>query len=668
MAAFGFFRKRQKLVFWIMVGLMLIFLLSGTGQFLRQIFSPDQRGEEVGYVGEDEVTAGELADAQRDLAVLADVLRLPEAVWVRQTQDPALTWSLLVREAERMGLDVSPEVAEAVMLPSDPAQLAQLRAALAVMAGGEVAQDDLRRAAVHGLMVQNAFSAASGGLTISEPELRRTYRDLERKINLAIVPFRAEDYVAQLPPLSPEELEAQVQALFEQAAENQPGQVTEDNPFGFGYFRPPVVRLAYAVVDYGTVLAGIQVSAEDVVAEFRRNPRLYTVPVPVASTQPATDPATAPATQYIRVPATEIGQVQDQVVASLRAQGAARRVREIADRTVQDARRARTDASQGSALEQVVERMREQGLPVALYRAGEYMTYEQVTQNPTLSSARLATEGMSLTLPQVAFSAPTLQPPGARATAFIQVGEVYSRPMELADGDMVVWQLLDARPAQAPEELTEAIRQEVVRDVNLRRAYEMALQSARQVLDRAQQAGLAAAAEQAGKVVTRTGLLPRQVMINTPMLPMPILMPPRVPMVEMGAPAQRFLEQAFDLVPADGEEFLLIDATPATVAATDPATEPATQVATQPADPTSRPAEAGALGLIEVPGERAVFVAQRIEFVPAYEDEYRQRRDGLMAALAALERFRQIGDWISTEAVVARMGFRPARQADAQDR
>ena len=31
MAAFGFFRRRQKMVFWIMVGLMLIFLLGGLG-------------------------------------------------------------------------------------------------------------------------------------------------------------------------------------------------------------------------------------------------------------------------------------------------------------------------------------------------------------------------------------------------------------------------------------------------------------------------------------------------------------------------------------------------------------------------------------------------------------------------------------------------------------
>lgn len=225
----------------------------------------------------------------------------------------------------------------------------------------------------------------------------------------------------------------------------------------------------------------------------------------------------------------------------------------------------------------------------------------------------------------------------------------------------------------------ERIQERVKADAKLKAAYDKAVAAARDLLDQAKQVGLHEAAKAADREIEETGPLPRQalapnfqldqirywaqevieyfrdpqgktppailqfgmaeMMFSQALLAAPVYYgPPQVPGVETSQWAE-FTRNVYDRLSLS-------------TADTQPAEAPTTH-------PTSAPAQADSIMYMGLPAQQVAYVVQRLDFTPAYEDQYRQRRVGLLWNLHDLRVHNLTLRWYSQPDIVQRTGFQP---------
>jgi len=211
---------------------------------------------------------------------------------------------------------------------------------------------------------------------------------------------------------------------------------------------------------------------------------------------------------------------------------------------------------------------------------------------------------------------------------------------------VMLWRLTQAVPAYVPETIDSipGLRQQVARDIKIKKAFEKARQEAQKIL--ASGKAMEEAAKARNLDLTKTEMLPRKQEVNLQQMQMmrarltghqpgleillvqPVeFVPSRVPGLSLPTDAIReeFLKQAFALAPENPEASVK--------------------------DP-SKPA------VIALPSDGSVLVAQRVDYRPPvvgeYEDQYRPR---LANQALAIRQWRIRSEWFNWDNLAKRTGF-----------
>jgi len=303
--ALRFFRRRQKLMIFLMVLLMVVFLMSSA---MQNLFGPKRRrgGRQIAVEAE--------VDAPTDLRVLGNLLGIGQserprpgaglfAAFMERSDVPVLHWSLLVDEAHRMGFGVTEKQVDDFLaaLGLEGQTYDEL---LDRLAESGYTEKMLRWAVANYLLVTESFSASMLAAEPSMPELRNAFRDMNERIQLAMVILPVENFLKDVekPPLE------KVKQWFEDHKEFFRAHPDNQTRYGFGYRLPDRLDVAYLFMDMDLVGQAVEPTEEQMLEYWRRNRGRMSrkVELPAPATQPASKPAaSAPATGPSTAPAGE---------------------------------------------------------------------------------------------------------------------------------------------------------------------------------------------------------------------------------------------------------------------------------------------------------------------------------------------------------------------------
>jgi len=280
------FRKYNKhLMVVLVVGLMIVFLIP---QAVRQLGKPNPLKRVIGRAFGEAIYLRDRRTATRSIEMLND---LHYAMAVRnqqrtdlfdvrsllgppQQRNVVLDYLLVVREAKRMGLELSSEQVDRQLrlwtVPADVINFVIKRHHMSLKSFRKVVADYIR--------VRRAFVLSVGSVAPSEPELRSLFTQINEKITAAIIPVPANDLAADIAAPTDED----VAGYFDKNKEK----------FRF----PDRVAVEYLAVDIGKVKSTIKIKRKKVREHWEQHKDEFTE----TTTRPATTSAQSqPATQEV---------------------------------------------------------------------------------------------------------------------------------------------------------------------------------------------------------------------------------------------------------------------------------------------------------------------------------------------------------------------------------
>lgn len=266
MSMLGFFRKRQKMIFVIMVILMVSFLVGYQG--LQQFFRSDPAEEPLGESRYGTITLGMQNHARNDLAILRylSLSALPreygEFLYVMLNREDAtrnLDYALLQAEADAMDVEVTAGEVDALV------DSLRERMNFDEMATMLRQNQNITRQQLHGvygrfLKVLKASRAGTVSLPPSERVLKKFFRDTSEQLAVQAVKLQAEDYLEDIP----EPDEETIEELFEEYRDKFPGQFRGMDKFSFGYLLPDRVQVAWLLLDARAIAAAVHPTEEEI--------------------------------------------------------------------------------------------------------------------------------------------------------------------------------------------------------------------------------------------------------------------------------------------------------------------------------------------------------------------------------------------------------------------
>jgi hypothetical protein len=147
-------------------------------------------------------------------------------------------------------------------------------------------------------------------------------------------------------------------------------------------------------------------------------------------------------------------------------------------------------------------------LPAVTSKSDQWLTSEDLGKLPGIGTAHRPSNGQSFPNYVLQSAEPLMPVPSKADEAAVLSLLEPSQPLEDADGNFYLFRLTDAQPAHAPSGLAE-VRDQVEADYRAARAYERAVEEARQFAEAAKKDGLAQAAAAAGRQVIATGSIGR---------------------------------------------------------------------------------------------------------------------------------------------------------------
>ncbi len=272
MSMLGFFRKRQKLIFVIMVVLMVSFLVGAQG--LSGLFGDKQGKEIIGQTKDTKYTLNMRSQANNDLGLLQMILpgfgqnseqgfAFQVLYRVAPSQDSvSLAYMLLLGEAKEAGYTVTDsEIQQAIdQMRNRGFDYDGLAGSLRQNRG--MTTSELNGVLARWLMVFKNYQASNVLVPPSQTQVLNLFRDLNEKMNLSVAKLSADvflDKVAQAEPT-----EAQINELFDKYKNRTAGQFGGFDSFDFGYLYQPAVKLAYIFVNQTAIERAVVPSMEDV--------------------------------------------------------------------------------------------------------------------------------------------------------------------------------------------------------------------------------------------------------------------------------------------------------------------------------------------------------------------------------------------------------------------
>lgn len=480
-----FFRKHNKQLLAIfMAGLMIVFI---GGSALQGLMTP-KTNPVVANSNYGPVT---LLD-QNSANSQTNLLEMMGLDWRRPIPGggkplDTVDWIMLRREAKALGAEVTPDAVRASATDesffqriNDVAQ--RLR----------VKPEVIHRAMADYRSVQQAVMSVAGSTVPSEAELLSTARDALETVRIRAVLLPAEAFVDGNKQFS----DAEIQTQFDKYREKEQGK-----GLSFGYFRPPSLKVQYIEIDRQKIAAAVGVANLDRKAKSYYEEHRNTDPAfRTKETPPGPDPAAAgliegpPAPPF--VPYLDWESAKDIAVEALRKENANQAAERIANWIVQYADESWLEVERGkdgykiapesvAKLDYYDDVVRHIPTTMAFPDAvtvsmTDFFSAEEAPGVPDLGGAAFRTgPGVPQSFAALAFRTkaivPTL-PSEERSSAVDYLAPFQSCRFPLTGdktGNLYVFRVVDAKPARPPESVAE-VRDQVVKDLRLSRAYEAA--------------------------------------------------------------------------------------------------------------------------------------------------------------------------------------------------
>ena len=247
-----------------------------------------------------------------------------------RTQSPAVYWILLTNEAESAGIRV-PTADVGNLLGRIVPQLFRGQSYSAVMNGivnrFRASEKDILEAFGRMLAVLQYAQTICSVEDVTIPQLTHMASRSGSTLDAEVVQLPARAFIDKQNPPTDDALKAQ----FDKYKGNFAGNVTEDNPFGFGYKLPDRIQLDYVALKLQDVAGIVPVpTQEEAEVYYRQNrQRLYTQEVPSDPNDP-NSPKVQKVTSYAEVAETIMEQLRKQRIIT-KAEQMLEQVRTAAD-------------------------------------------------------------------------------------------------------------------------------------------------------------------------------------------------------------------------------------------------------------------------------------------------------------------------------------------------
>ncbi|HWP41023.1 MAG TPA: hypothetical protein VNL70_08855, partial [Tepidisphaeraceae bacterium] len=521
---YAYIRKNQKKLMAILGVILMIAFIIPTG---IRATRPDTE-HVVGQIGSEKIYREQILAAedewrfiaqtvlQRNPAAAGDsqqsqwvsiLTMLPEQI-VRPIERQPETYFLLQAEARKMGL--APNLAEAEHFLS--ADTAGIRYQGRVMSLADLSQvdprfaDQTKRAMAQLLMVLSAFDRAVQAVKLSAPLVEHELAATMQQIRLHIVDFSTRDFEASVP----EPTQQQLQEQFQRYADVLPGAApTDANPFGFGYKFPNRVRFQYIAIPRQQVRQAVRATKSDYDWEveaykyYLRHPERFPATQPQSPTTTSTDAFTlgggSGATTSAAATTQPFEQVRDEIIATLLEPQIDKLQRQIQNEILQKLNQG-YEAYRASATNTAPAAATEPATRPAGYESFQFLQElaRQIEQKykvtPTVAAIndykgplelRLVPGiGQASLFAEFAMSAEPFVPADQRDRPEVLSLYEPSKPLPDDAGDVYIFRLTDALPAQRPGSI-EPVQEQVKADWKKARAFEAARAAAQQLLDSA---------------------------------------------------------------------------------------------------------------------------------------------------------------------------------------
>lgn len=493
--SFTFFRKYNKLI--LAVGgslLMVIFLIPQASSFIGT--KPNE--VPVGSVGERQIVTGDLTQASAEMRVIRTIVmqaarmkqnqlqsanlpqnqrvalqqelqRVSAALGVLPAgQDPELTWTLLITEAEQQGLYASKVQGDELLRNWGVGEylLSQLKS--------EMGLNDalLYRALRHYRMVLHLQRLAITPGFVSEPEIRHLARQTQTRIGVDLVRLDADRFTKDIADPTEEELRKR----FQQNANDAAGR---SEPYGFGYRRPSSVTFEFVAVPKELALAAVEVTEVEANRYYTQNPGAF-MPDPADDADSDSDSDAPPFTLDPTQP-KPYRQVRDEIFQTLRD----RKAVELQSKIMQyitatlaestrtwprrdDGYRTPPDPADWLSMEQVAQGVqREFDLLPPVHRIDTPMPIKDINDVPGIGQAFVIFRDSPIEASLYMRSAIEFGP--AASPLKLQVA-MPSEVMVDRDRNLYLFRLTEVFPARPPLTLGEVVK-EVSADVKKLKAY-----------------------------------------------------------------------------------------------------------------------------------------------------------------------------------------------------
>ena len=299
--ALAFFRKRRKMIVIIMAVLMVSFLIGFQG--FEMIFSRRRGDQKIATTALGPLTWTEVHHAARDDMEKLSRLGLGrsggmgrptemEYLWLSSNAAKAPeAYALLLREARRAGVQVGQAEVTQFLDGLKPAGVTREEFISDLTTRDFPHEQAARQLIARWLTVVKNYGVARAEVPSSEREVKAVYRDLNEKIDLAVVKLSAEAWAPKAPTFT----DKQIQEQFDGFRELEEGAVTEKSPLGFGYRLKDRVKIDYLFIRREVLQRVIRPREDQVIGYYNEHRHEFIQREAVPETQPASGPSTSPA-------------------------------------------------------------------------------------------------------------------------------------------------------------------------------------------------------------------------------------------------------------------------------------------------------------------------------------------------------------------------------------
>jgi len=300
--AFAFFRRRQKMVIFIMVILMVSFLVGIQG--LGMVFNKTQDKTDIGRLGDgSKIMMSDLREAESDIRILLESgidVRLNSLLTpnrgllqsildLNRGADVLLAYVLLVRESVPSGPVTEGDVDS--LLASTGKEGQEYRQFISNLRSRNITEQRFRQAVARLIRIHWASLEAEITTPPSQTELEHLCFQVQDRVRARYLRLPAEQFIAAGPLVDdPEQLNAMLDEQFEEFKDRLPGSYTDDNPYGFGYRIPDRVAVEFMLARGDLLLRVVRPSEQSVRSYFDAHKSDFTKEVPTGETDDQGEP------------------------------------------------------------------------------------------------------------------------------------------------------------------------------------------------------------------------------------------------------------------------------------------------------------------------------------------------------------------------------------------